>query len=188
MTESPQQPEIIKNPFVKMSTKFVQGFKEWGAVIHTDTARSYFFPVAIIKHSASPVGVYQLVDFKDLPDELLAKFGLQKIPAKPVLSMGDIQTLIIVESEKIGFPTPCGGSGDFSETRIWRGDKAYELRFPDLEADYYGDTPENAVYGIIDGMASVSIDSVDMLNRFVSGEFGCSFVSTPKNLGNGEEI
>jgi hypothetical protein len=86
MTESPQQPkeqqEIIKSPFVKLSTKFVQGFKEWGAVVHTDTARSYFFPVAVIKHSASPVGVYQLVDFKDLPDELLAKFGLQKIPAK----------------------------------------------------------------------------------------------------------
>lgn len=82
MTESPQQPEKIKNPFVKLNTKFVQELGKVGAVVRTPTARSYFFPIAVIKHSGSPVGVYQLVDFKDLPDELLAKFGLQKISEK----------------------------------------------------------------------------------------------------------
>lgn len=82
MTEPQHQESVKTPPFVKLDTKFVQGLKEVGACIATDTAMSYFFPICVIKHSQAPVGVYQLIDFKDLPDELLANFGLQKIPAK----------------------------------------------------------------------------------------------------------
>lgn len=85
MTESPQQPKK-QNPIIaKLDTKFVQFLGKYGMMVDIPAARSYFFPVVVIKHSASPVGVYQLVDFKDLPDELLAKFGLQKISATPAI-------------------------------------------------------------------------------------------------------
>jgi hypothetical protein len=82
MTESPQQPKEQSRTITKLDTKFVQFLGKYGARIDMPTARSYFFPIAVIKHSASPVGVHELVDFKDLPDELLAKFGLQKISEK----------------------------------------------------------------------------------------------------------
>lgn len=86
MTESPQQPK--KQPdkiLVKLDTKFVQFLGKFGMRIDTPTARSYFFPIAVLKHYASQVGEYELVDFKDLPEELLAKFGLQKISATTAL-------------------------------------------------------------------------------------------------------
>ncbi len=84
MTESPQQPKEQQDKIiVKLDTKFVQSLGKHGTRIDTPTAKAYLFPVAIIKHSASPVGIHELVAFKDLPDELLAKFGLQKIPATP---------------------------------------------------------------------------------------------------------
>jgi len=79
MTKSPQQQKSI---IAKLDIKFVQGIAKYGVRIDTPTAKAYFFPRAVIKHSASPVGVHEIVDFKDLPDELLAKFGLQKIQAK----------------------------------------------------------------------------------------------------------
>lgn len=83
MTESPQQSKEQQDKIiVKLDTKFVQSLGKYGTRIDTPTARAYFFPMAVIKHSASPVGVHEIIDFKDLPDELLAKFGLQKIPAK----------------------------------------------------------------------------------------------------------
>jgi hypothetical protein len=83
MTESPQQQPKEQKPIIaKLDIKFVQGIAKYGVRIDTPTAKAYFFPMAVIKHSASPVGVHEIVDFKDSPDELLAKFGLQKIPAK----------------------------------------------------------------------------------------------------------
>lgn len=82
MTESPQQPKEQKPIIAKLDTKFVQGIAKYGVRIDAPTARAYFFPIAVIKHSGSQVGVHELVDFRDLPDDLLAKFGLQKISAK----------------------------------------------------------------------------------------------------------
>ncbi len=74
-----QQPDKV---IVKLETKFVQLLGKYGLRVDIPSARSYFFPVAVVKHHASQVGEYELVNFKDLPDELLAKFGLQKISAK----------------------------------------------------------------------------------------------------------
>ncbi len=187
MTESPQQPK--EQALLKINRKFIREFSRIGRRFTSgESTIGYIMPFAILRNDEHPMDAYSIIDFKDMPAEALANLGLQKISAKTELNMDDIQNLIIMESEKIGFPTPWGGSGDFSETRIWRDDKAYELRFPSLEADYYGDTPEDPVYGVINGVASIPINSVDMLNRFVSGEFGCSFVSTPKTEPNGEEI
>lgn len=77
---------------VKLNTKFVQSLGKYGVRIDVPAAKAYLFPVAVIKHGASPVGVYELVDFKDLPDELLAKFGLQKlIKMLHVIPVNDIK-------------------------------------------------------------------------------------------------
>ncbi len=84
MTESPQHPKQRQPDKViaKLETKFVQLLGKYGLRVDTPSARSYFFPMAVVKHHASQVGQYELVNFNDLPDELLAKFGLQKISAK----------------------------------------------------------------------------------------------------------
>lgn len=62
----------------KLDTKFVQGLKKYGGHIKMPATTMHFFPVVVIKPSGSPVGMFQLVDFKDMPDEILVNFGLQK--------------------------------------------------------------------------------------------------------------
>jgi hypothetical protein len=65
----------------KIDTKFVQSLGKYGLRVDAPGARAYFFPYAIAKPASLPTGIYQVIKLSDLPDEILANFGLQKIPA-----------------------------------------------------------------------------------------------------------
>lgn len=80
MTDSPQHQNEI--PLYKLNTKFVQGLKEYGSVLQMPVGKAYVFPSVVVKPNSSQVGVYAVIDLKDMPDEFLANLGLQKIPAK----------------------------------------------------------------------------------------------------------
>lgn len=70
-----------KRHFFKFDSRIVREIGKIGHVFKGTTATSYFLPVILIKHKDAPVGVYEVAELKDLPDELLAQFGVQKIPA-----------------------------------------------------------------------------------------------------------
>lgn len=82
----------VEIPLCKLKTKFVQGLKEYGTVVRMPSGNYYYaFPHVVLKPVSSPVGVYAVFDFKDMPDEFLSTFGLQRIPAKTEENGTEIQ-------------------------------------------------------------------------------------------------
>lgn len=70
------------NLVTKLNTKMVQEIGKIGHVFKLPEGTFYILPAMIVKHKSMPVGVYNVIKMEDLPAEVLAIFGLQKISAK----------------------------------------------------------------------------------------------------------
>lgn len=78
MTEEINKKEPV---FIRMDRKFIRDLAKFGNVAQAGEIRSYFLTQVFVKTESMPIGVYQVVELKDLPDDVLESFGLQKIPA-----------------------------------------------------------------------------------------------------------
>ena len=79
---------------------------------------------------------------------------------------------LMAAMDELGFSEYQDGAGDFGERRFRRTVGKDILLFNvfvmDMEEDYYGDTPENQFYGIIDSCNQVPIDTREELEQFIN--------------------
>jgi len=79
MTKINKNKEARKPIVAKVDLKFIRTIGKMAGKLTAGTTTAYLLPFMFSRNVEMPVGMYQVTELRDLPDNVLASFGLQRI-------------------------------------------------------------------------------------------------------------